>query len=160
SGPPTRMWTYNGMFPGPTIRRPSGNPTQVTIHNELPESAGSMTLHHHGSHSQSSDDGQPAAELIPAGVQRTDTCEHEENGQPERAATQWYHDHSMGVTGRNVWNGLAGMFILDDDVDGALPLPKGDRDVPLMVVDRTFDANNQIPYQFDGLGSMADTVLV
>jgi spore coat protein A len=160
SGPPTRMWTYNGMFPGPTIRRPSGQPTQVTVHNQLPGSAGSMTLHHHGSHSRSTEDGQPDTELIPPGGQRTYTYEHQENGGPERAATQWYHDHRMDVTGRNVWNGLAGMFILDDDVDSALPLPSGEFDVPLMIVDRTFDANNQIPYRFNSLGTAADTILV
>src|SRR5690349_20714361 len=31
NGPKTRMWTYNGMFPGPTIRRPTGVPTKVTV---------------------------------------------------------------------------------------------------------------------------------
>jgi spore coat protein A len=160
SGPPTRMWTYNGMFPGPTIRRPSGQATRVTVHNQLPEEAGSMTLHHHGSHSRSTEDGQPEAQLIPPGGQRTYTYEHWENGQPERAATQWYHDHRMDVTGRNVWNGLAGMFILDDEVERALPLPTGEFDVPLMVVDRTFDQDNQIPYQVDPVGMAGDTILV
>jgi spore coat protein A, manganese oxidase len=160
SGPPTRMWTYNGMFPGPTIRRPSGQATQVTVHNQLPAAAGSMTLHHHGSHSRSAEDGQPAADLIPPGGQRTYRYEHQEQGRPERAATQWYHDHRMDVTGRNVWNGLAGMVILDDEVDSALPLPRGEFDVPLMIVDRTFDADNQIPYRFNSIGTVADTVLV
>ena len=27
-GTPTRMWTYNGTFPGPTIRRPTGKQTE------------------------------------------------------------------------------------------------------------------------------------
>jgi FtsP/CotA-like multicopper oxidase with cupredoxin domain len=66
----------------------------------------------------------------------------------------------MDVTGRNVWNGLAGMFILDDDVERALPLPRGEFDVPLMIADRTFDADNQIPYGFNSLGTTADTILV
>jgi FtsP/CotA-like multicopper oxidase with cupredoxin domain len=160
SGPPTRMWTYNGMFPGPTIRRPSGQPTQVTVHNQLPVAAGSMTVHHHGSHSRSIEDGQPMDQLIPTGGQRTYTYEHRDGGAPERAATQWYHDHRMDVTGRNVWNGLAGMFILDDAVDSALPLPTGEFDVPLMIVDRSFDAGNQIPYRFNVNGTFGDTVLV
>ena len=29
-GAKTRMWTYNGSFPGPTIRRPTGQTTTVT----------------------------------------------------------------------------------------------------------------------------------
>ena len=33
---PTRMWTYGGTFPGPTIRRPAGHRTEVTFHHGLP----------------------------------------------------------------------------------------------------------------------------
>lgn len=160
SGPPTRMWTYNGIFPAPTIRRPSGHTTRVTFRNDLPTSFGEATIHHHGSHSRPSEDGQPDSFLIPPGRLRTYTYEHRERGEKEWAVTQWYHDHRMDVTGRNVWNGLAGMFILDDPFDSALPLPKGEFDVPLMIVDRTFDANNQIPYTFSLVGTLGDTWLV
>jgi spore coat protein A len=160
SGPPTRMWTYNGIFPGPTIRRPSGTTTRVTFRNNLPSNFGQATIHHHGSHSRPSEDGQPNSQLIPRGGQRTYSYEHFERGEPEWAATQWYHDHRMDVTGRNVWNGLAGFFILDDAVDGALPLPRGEFDVPLMIADRTFDANNQIPYVFNTAGTFGTTFLV
>src|SRR3712207_6913562 len=38
------------------------------------------------------------------------------------------------------------MFILAAPAGQALPLPKGEFDVPLMVVDRSFDENNQIAY--------------
>ena len=30
-GAKTKMWTYGGSFPGPTIRRPAGEPTLVTF---------------------------------------------------------------------------------------------------------------------------------
>jgi spore coat protein A, manganese oxidase len=160
SGPPTRMWTYNGIFPAPTIRRPSGTTTRVTFRNDLPTSFGEATIHHHGSHSRPSEDGQPDAQLIPPGGQRTYSYEHFEDGEDERAVTQWYHDHRMDVTGRNVWNGLAGFFILDDEFEAALPLPRGEFDVPLMIADRTFDANNQIPYNFSPIGTLGTTFLV
>ena len=68
-----------------------------------------------------------------------------EAGGNERGAMQWYHDHRMDVTGRNVWMGLAGMYIIDDPADPQT-LPKGAFDVPLMLTDRSFDANNQIHY--------------
>lgn len=160
TGPATRMWTYNGDFPAPTIRRPSGQTTRVTFRNDLPVTFGEATIHHHGSHSRPSEDGQPDDFLIPPGSLRTYTYEHRERGENEWAATQWYHDHRMDVTGRNVWNGLVGMFILDDAVDRALPLPKGEFDVPLVITDRTFDANNQIPYTFNIVGTLGDTWLV
>jgi FtsP/CotA-like multicopper oxidase with cupredoxin domain len=172
-GPPTRMWTYDGTFPGPTIRRPGGRPTRVTFVHELPEQAGHLTVHRHGGHQRSSEDGQPGGHtadnpeaicdltpntpekerygtdlLIGPGGRRTYLYDMSEAGGPERAAFEWYHDHRCDVTGRNLWNGLAGMFIVDDDVDGALPLPRGEFDVPLMVVDRSFLADNQLADPF------------
>ncbi|HUR51805.1 MAG TPA: multicopper oxidase domain-containing protein [Mycobacteriales bacterium] len=143
-GVPTRMWTFNGTFPGPVIRRPSGTPTRVTVRHRLPSRVGSLTIHHHGSHSASSEDGQPERNVIAPGRERTYTYGLREDGRPERAATQWYHDHSHYRTTRNVWHGLAGFFIVDDAVDAALPLPKGRYDVPLMLTERALDASNQL----------------
>ncbi len=158
-GPCTKMWTYDGMFPGPTIRRPSGTPTRVTFGNELPEGVGSTTVHHHGN-SESRFDGQPDSHLIAPGAKFTYEYDFMERGAPERAAFQWYHDHRMDVTGRNVWMGLAGMVVLDDEFDASLPLPKGRYDVPLMVVDRSFDENNQLNYKFSSAGVLGDQILV
>lgn len=159
-GPCTKMWTYDGMFPGPTIRRPSGKTTKVTFANDLPERVGSTTVHHHGSHSESRFDGQPHTHLIAPGEKFTYEYDFMERGEPERAAFQWYHDHRMDVTGRNVWMGLAGMFLLDDEFDASLPLPKGKYDVPLMVVDRSFDENNQLDYKFSSTSLLGDHILV
>jgi len=160
-GAPTSMWTFNGTFPGPTIRRPSGEPTRVTVVNNLPD-AGALTLHHHGAHASSADDGQPADLLIEPGASRTYTYEMVEAGQPERGAMQWYHDHRMDVTGRNVWMGLAGMFIVDDPAEAAVDaaLPNGAYDVPLMVVDRQFGQDNQLSYAFTSEGVLGDLPLV
>ncbi|MEV4642912.1 multicopper oxidase family protein [Actinoplanes sp. NPDC049548] len=160
TGPATQMWTYNGLFPGPIIRRPSGQPTRITFQNNLPGAAGQLTVHQHGSHALSTEDGQPNTQLIGQGGQRTYVYDNTESGGPERAATQWYHDHRMDVTGRNVWNGLVGLLIVDDAVDSALPLPRDQFDVPLIITDRTFDANNQIPYNFQLFGTVGDTWLV
>ena len=59
-GAQDEMWTYGGSFPGPTIRRPAGEPTEVTFVHGLPAKAGELTVHLHGGHNRSSDDGQPA----------------------------------------------------------------------------------------------------
>jgi len=161
-GNPTTMWTFNGSFPGPTIRRPSGEPTLLTVVNQLPPWVGSITVHHHGNHSVSASDGQPATYLIPNGASRTYSYEFRENGAPERGAFQWYHDHMMGATARNNWMGLNGMVILDDPSEAAInaALPNGDRDVPLMMVDRSFDAANQLSYTFNPEGVQGDVILV
>jgi FtsP/CotA-like multicopper oxidase with cupredoxin domain len=177
SGQPTRMWTFNGQFPGPTIRRAAGSPTQVTFTHELPEDVGELTVHLHGGHTSANDDGYPGGltqsqpkslycdvpktlskrgpgndVLIYPGGERTYSYELMEDGKPERSAFQWYHDHRLDRTARNVWHGLAGMFIIDDEFDSDLPLPTGDRDIPLMIVDRSFKSNNQLKDPFDGFG--------
>lgn len=141
----TRMWTLNGTFPGPTIRRPSGKQTRVTVVNDLPSRAGSLTIHHHGSHSASKHDGLPLPDVaIPRGKARTYVYEHKEDGKPERAALQWYHDHSHGRSSLNSWMGLAGLFILDDDVEKKLRLPGGAYELPLFITDRRFTPDNQL----------------
>jgi len=160
TGPATTLWTYNGTFPGPLIRRPTGVPTNVTIRNNLPASAGSMSTHHHGAQTTEDSDGQPSSFLIAPGASKTYTYPGIDNGRAERASPQWYHDHRDMVTGRNVWMGLAGAFIYDDPFEQNLNLPKGQFDLPLMVADREFDANNQIPYSFQSNGVFGDVLLV
>jgi spore coat protein A, manganese oxidase len=176
-GRPTKMWTYEGTFPGPTIRRPSGEATNVTFSHELPDEAGELTVHLHGGHNRSQHDGQPGGLtasqpksaycdispalsakasgndlLIPPGGERTYAYDLMEDGEPERAAFQWYHDHRLERTAPNVWRGLAGMWILEDEFDAGLPFPRGERDIPLMIADRSFDRHNQLTNPFSGFG--------
>jgi spore coat protein A len=172
-GRKTRMWTYGGTFPGPTIRRPAGHRTSVTFHHRLPPSAGELTVHLHGGHNSSADDGQPGGLtrsqregfycdvspnlspkasgnelLIAPGASRTYVYDLVEDGAPERAAFQWYHDHRLERTSLNIWHGLAGMWIIDDELDASLPLPRGERDIPLLIADRSFDSKNQLTNPF------------
>src|SRR4029450_9698134 len=67
--------------------------------------------------------------------------------------------HRHDVTPRNVWMGLAGFYIIDDPADPQT-LPAPPYDVPLGITDRTFDANNQIPYVFNNDGVIGDHILV
>jgi FtsP/CotA-like multicopper oxidase with cupredoxin domain len=147
-GPKTAMWTYDGSYPGPTIRRPAGHDTKVTFTDDLPASAGGLTVHFHGDHHTSADDGQPDSHLIQAGQRRTYDYPLTDDGHPERAAFDFYHDHRMGETGRNNWRGLQGMFITDDNRTPKLKLPTGRYDVPLQVSDRSFTADNQLTDPF------------
>ncbi|WP_307848791.1 multicopper oxidase family protein [Microbispora oryzae] len=76
----------------------------------------------------------------------------------QRAATLWYHDHRMGHTGLNVWRGLAGFHLVHDDESDALPLPRGERDIPLMIVDRSFAADGSFRYPVSA-GGVADAYM-
>ena len=44
-GAPTEMWTFNGTFPGPTIRRQAGDATKINFVNDLPADTGALTIH-------------------------------------------------------------------------------------------------------------------
>jgi spore coat protein A, manganese oxidase len=172
-GRKTRLWTFGGSFPGQTARRGAGRPTKVTFHHELPESAGELSIHLHGGHNRTQFDGQPggltkrqpisyfcriprglsAKEsgndlLLEPGGSKTYVYDLVEDGRPERASFQWYHDHRLDRTAPNVWKGLAGMFIVEDEFEQSLPLPEGERDLPLMIGDRSFDRHNQLTDPF------------
>ena len=169
----TRMWTYGGSFPGPTIRRPTGTPTRVRFAHRLPRRAGELTVHLHGGHNRSADDGQPGGLtgslqrslycdiapdlsarasgndlLIRPGDVRTYTYDFTAAGVPTRGTMHWYHDHRLEATARNIWRGLAGLWISDDASEAGLPLPRGSREIPLLITDRSFDRHNQLTDPF------------
>jgi spore coat protein A len=180
----TRLWTYGGTFPGPTVRRRAGQRTRVTFHHELPAAVGELSVHLHGGHNRTQFDGQPGGLtkshpisyfcripkglspresgndlLLAPGASKTYVYDLVEGGGPERAAFQWYHDHRLDKTAPHTWRGLAGMWIVDDEIEDSLPLPRGDRDIPLMIADRTFDRHNQLTDPFRaGLQPPADGI--
>ena len=149
-GPKTRMWTYDGSFPGPTIKRPTGSTTRVTFVNALPKAAGALSVHQHGGHQSSADDGQPTTHLIGKGAQRAYTYDLTDDGTAMPAAFRFYHDHRMGRTAGNNWRGLQGMFLVTDKREQRLGLPHGRHDVALHLSDRTFTDRNQLIYPFPG----------
>ena len=58
----------------------------------------------------------------------------------------WYHDHTMDYTAPQVYRGLFGVHIIRDDEEDRLPLPAGDREIPLVIADRAFDDNGAFLY--------------
>ncbi|GAA3108157.1 multicopper oxidase family protein [Streptosporangium carneum] len=133
----TRIRGYDGSFPGPTIQARSGRRTVVRVSNGL--DAPTVT-HLHGGHTPPESDGYPT-DLVQPGTRRDHTFPLD-----QRAATLWYHDHRMDYTGPQVWNGLAGFFLVGDAEEEALPLPAGERDIPLMICDRSFAADGSMHY--------------
>jgi spore coat protein A len=69
------------------------------------------------------------------------------NDQSSR--TLWYHDHAIGVTGRNVAAGLVGMYLIRDEYEKSLNLPKGDYEIPLIFQTQGFNGDGSRYYTKD-----------
>ncbi|GAA1563178.1 multicopper oxidase family protein [Dactylosporangium maewongense] len=143
----TRVLGYDGTFPGPTLVTRSGRRAVVTHRNDLP---GPVAVHLHGGHTPADSDGYPT-DLIQPGGRRDYTYPTR-----QRAATLWYHDHRMDFTGPQVYRGLAGFHLVTDDEQDALGLPSGERDVPLMISDRSFDEDGSFSYPASHHGAGVD----
>ncbi|MBS1904071.1 MAG: multicopper oxidase domain-containing protein [Bacteroidetes bacterium] len=137
TGAETAILSINAEFPAPTIRVKKGDTFSANIINNLTTD---VVLHWHGQHVPSIMDGQPS-QPIHAGASATVTFP-----VVNRAGTYFYHAHTDMITAEQVYRGLAGLFIVDDDEEGALPLPRGEYDIPLAISDRRIDSNNQLVY--------------
>ncbi|NJM77055.1 MAG: multicopper oxidase domain-containing protein [Acaryochloridaceae cyanobacterium RU_4_10] len=155
-GMKTKMWCYvgKGLAPaavGPIIRHrggiepeDEGRTSVIRFINKLgttieqgKEKPIDTSIHLHGMASLPEYDGY-ATDLIPPEYFKDYFYPN------DRAATLWYHDHAVHKTSRNVYMGLAGMYVVDDAKARALNLPKGDYDIPLIIQDKKFDAAGQL----------------
>lgn len=59
-----------------------------------------------------------------------------------RACSCWFHPHPHGRTGMPFYAGLAALFLVSDDVELTFGLSVGARELPPIVQDRSFYANN------------------
>jgi spore coat protein A len=162
--PPTTLWGYNGAWPGPTIEVRRNQLFSVTWANQLPlrhllpldftvhgEEKDTpqvrAVVHLHGAQVLPEYDGYPDAWTSPDGKRGTfykSGPNHFPNAQP--ASTLWYHDHAIGITRLNVYAGLAGFYLIRDEQEGALNLPSGAYEIPLMLQDRLFHADGSLLY--------------
>lgn len=154
--PPTTVWGYGGMIPGPTIIARYGEPILVRIHNMLPADhqgwgLPSIATHLHNGHNASESDGFPS-DFTDSGYYRDHHYPNFPAGNDPREvmSTLWYHDHRQDHTAENVVQGLSAFYLLFSDQDSgnerdpssaALRLPSGAYDIPVILHDRAFDAN-------------------
>jgi spore coat protein A len=176
---PTLHWANPA---GPRDSRPAYGPNDTVMPYTGPVP---MVPHVHGAHAPEESDGYaeawwlPAARNIPNGYFTTGTWYDTFKAKSEsalkqnwdagsavfqypndqRAATLWYHDHTLGMTRLNVYAGPAGFYNLrggpSDLPAGILPGPApalgdpaGTRyyEIPLAIQDRSFNANGSLFY--------------
>ncbi len=138
----------NGSFLGPTLKMRNGEKVRFNVTNTIGEPT---TLHWHGLHLPAKADGGPH-QII----------ENGETWSPEfeikqMAATFWYHSHMFHKTGEQVWKGLAGLMLVEDETSDKLDLPReyGVDDIPVVLQDRSFNADGSLQY----ISSMHDIMM-
>src|SRR5699024_5714997 len=82
----------------------------------------------------------------------------------QRAGTYWYHPHPDQLTGPQVYRGLGGFFIVEDEEEQALGLPSGGRELPLIVQDKQLNRSGRLTYNVGRMermmGFFGNTLLV
>ena len=125
----------------PLIRLRSGGKISAKLWNGIDETS---IIHWHGLTVDSNNDGHPHY-AVAGGA----TYEYS-FPVPNRAATYWYHPHPHHLTGKQVYLGLGGLFIVEDDeelaLQKALDLKLGETDIPLVLHDRRLDAQGQLVF--------------
>lgn len=153
-GQTTPTLGYNGSYLGPVIRVSRGDEVRMHVRNELSDET---SVHWHGLEVEGTADGGPH-QVIP------------ENGTWEPvfsidqpAATLWFHPHVIGTTAIQVYYGLAGLLIVEDENAKSLNLPDeyGVNDIPLIIQDRSFTEDGSFLY-YDNMmdGAYGDHIMV
>ncbi len=158
---PTTFWAYDGSCPGPTFEARRGKAILVEWANELPQQHlfpvdhtlhGAeadkpdvrTVVHLHGGRTPPESDGYPESWFV-AGQSSTYYYPN-----VQEAAALFYHDHAMGITRLNAVAGLSGLYLIRDEVEDGLNLPKGPYEIPLVLFDRSFLPDGQIYYPVSG----------
>ena len=138
----------NATFLGPILTARASDRLRMNVANQIGEP---MTLHWHGLHLPAAADGGPHQEIAPGAVWSP------EFDLLQKAGTFWFHGHQHEKTGAHVWAGMAGVLRVTDDEEAALTLPRthGEDDFTLVLQDRRFDANGQMPYALNMHDRMA-----
>lgn len=158
--PPTPVFAYDGIWPGPTFDIPIDQPIAVNWVNALPEEYPDWlpvaighhvpdkvvrtVVHLHGGITPSEHDGFPEWMWEPgeAALYEYPNPDHQGDG-----AMLWYHDHAMGNTRLNVYAGLQGFYLLRNQaLEEELGLPSGDYEIPLVLQDRNFAEDGSLVY--------------
>ncbi|KQN64491.1 MULTISPECIES: cell division protein FtsP [unclassified Erwinia] len=153
-GSKAQVWGINGLYLGPTVRVWSGDDVKIIYSNRLNEPV-SMTVS--GLQVPGALMGG-AARLMSPGVDWAPVIPIR-----QAAATCWYHANTPGHMAPHVYSGLAGMWLVEDQVSKALPIPNhyGVDDFPLIIQDKRLDNFGTPEYDPPSSGGLVgDTLLV
>ena len=144
----------NGLL-GATIRVQKGTVVNIPFQNRMTEHT---NVHWHGLVIPAEMDGHPDQMVMPNESFKFQFTVN------QQAGTNWYHPHVHQLTGKQVTQGLAGLFIVESPEEKALNLPSGNYEVPLIIQDKRFNADGTIKYSPTMMeimsGYLGDKILV
>lgn len=133
-GSEDHLHSLSNSYLGPIIKVKQNQKIRITFKNRLPRKS---IIHWHGLHVPPNMDGHPVHAI---NNQEQYVYEFEVTNRP---GTYWFHPHPDKITGPQVYYGLAGLFIVEDENSD---LPSAEYDMPLIIQDRRFDLDNQLTY--------------
>ncbi len=148
-GQPTQLLVYRAEQAGNTFLNPSlvvqrNTTLAVDLFNHLDEGT---TIHWHGLDVEWTMDGHPLHTVAPGATYQYRFVVR------NRGGTYWYHSHAYERTAQQVYHGLAGFLLVEDEeqrrLARALDLTLGETDIPLLLQDKFLDAQGQISYPTD-----------
>jgi FtsP/CotA-like multicopper oxidase with cupredoxin domain len=136
-GPKETLTNIAESYLGPLINLQKGQKVRINLHNKLTEPT---VTHWHGLHVPANMDGHPQYTIDPGEIL---VYEFE---VLNRAGMNIYHPHPHEATAKQVYHGLAGALFVHDEEEAKLELPTGEYEIPIVIQDRLFDAQNQLIY--------------
>ena len=136
-GPANTLSEIPGSYLGPIMRFEKGQKIRINFRNELDEPT---ITHWHGLHVPADVDGHPLY-----AIDKGETFVYEFE-MLNRASMNIYHPHPHNITAKQVYHGLAGAILVNDSEEQRLELPGGEYEVPIVIQDKLFNANNQLQY--------------
>ena len=127
--PKSTIFGFNGTFPGPMIYARYGQPVLIRLLNRLADDHGldlgdfgdpdrKFLTHLHNGHTAPESDGNPnhkTGAYRPGGWCDNLYLNYPAGGDPkEMQSFLWFHDHTHGHTGANVYKGMVGLFPIYD----------------------------------------------
>ena len=166
--PPTRVWAYDGHFPGPTLEVRRGERIRVAWTNRITGTYPAVSVAVPGGAPEDPNTNHPGRDgvkpdenvaALPAwtvthlhgavtgggndgwaeNAVATGDAQLSEYPNDHPATQWWYHDHAMNITRWNVYAGLLGTYLVRDAEEDALGLPHGEHEIPLVLADRNLD---------------------
>ncbi len=129
----------NRSYLGPLLRVKKGQTLPLNVFNDIGEIS---TLHWHGLHIPGAVDGGPHQQ-IETGETWSPDIEIE-----QRASLNWFHSHAHGKTAKQVYKGLTGVMLVEDDESLSADLPQtyGVDDFTLILQDKNFNEFGSLSY--------------